>query len=255
MMPLELFRVRNFSAGNITTLFVYGALALNGLVLTVYLQQGAGLSATMAGLASLPVTVIMIALSSRIGTLSGRWGPRMFMTVGPALMAVGFALLLTVSENFDYWTQVLPSAILTGLGLVITVAPLTSAILGSIDPARSGIASAVNNAVSRIAGLICVALLGVIAAGVLDLPGFHRVATFTAILMAAGALTSFIGIRNPVRAPDDAPDAATAAAAPAASADEATATGEVARSSEAAPTGEATSTGEARTTGPSSAGA
>jgi len=255
MMPLELFRVRNFSAGNITTLFVYGALALNGLVLTVYLQQGAGLSATMAGLASLPVTVIMIALSSRIGTLSGRWGPRMFMTVGPALMAVGFALLLTVSEDFDYWTQVLPSAILTGLGLVITVAPLTSAILGSIDPARSGIASAVNNAVSRIAGLICVALLGVIAAGVLDLPGFHRVATFTAILMAAGALTSFIGIRNPVRAPDDAPDAATAAAAPAASADEATATGEVARSSEAAPTGEATSTGEARTTGPSSAGA
>jgi hypothetical protein len=115
-------------------------------------------------------------------------------------MAVGFALLLMVSEQFDYWTQVLPSAILAGLGLVITVAPLTSAILGSIDPARSGIASAVNNAVARIAGLICVALLGVIAGGVLDLPGFHRVAAFTAILMVAGAVTSFIGIRNPVHA-------------------------------------------------------
>ncbi|WP_345187935.1 MFS transporter, partial [Actinomadura verrucosospora] len=161
-MPLELYRVRNFSAGNITTLFVYGALALNGLVVTVYLQQGAHLSATLAGLTTIPVTIIMISLSSLIGGLSGRWGPRMFMTIGPALMAVGFALLLTVSENFDYWTQVLPSTILTGLGLVITVAPLTSAILGSIDPARSGIASAVNNAVARIAGLICIALLGVI---------------------------------------------------------------------------------------------
>ncbi|GAA4344897.1 MFS transporter [Microbacterium rhizosphaerae] len=200
MMPLELYRVRNFSAGNITTLFVYGALALNGLVVTVYLQQGAHLSATLAGLTTIPVTIIMISLSSLIGGLSGRWGPRMFMTIGPALMAVGFALLLTVSENFDYWTQVLPSTILTGLGLVITVAPLTSAILGSIDPARSGIASAVNNAVARIAGLICIALLGVITSGVLDLAGFHRVAVFTAVLMAAGAVTSFIGIRNPVHA-------------------------------------------------------
>jgi hypothetical protein len=106
---------------------------------------------------------------------------------------------------------VLPSTILTGLGLVITVAPLTSAILGSIDPARAGIASAVNNAVARIAGLICIALLGVITSGVLDLPGFHRVATFTAILMAAGAIASFIGIRNPVHAPEESPAGESAA--------------------------------------------
>lgn len=200
MMPLSLFRVRNFWSGNIATLFIYGALSLNGLVLTVYLQQGAGLSATMAGLSTLPATIIMMALSSRIGTLAGKWGPRMFMTVGPALMAGGYLLLLTVTPDFDYWTQVLPSVLLTGFGLVITVAPLTSAILGSIDPARAGIASATNNAVARIAGLIGVALLGLISGGVLDLTGFHRVAMFTATLMIAGAITSFLGIRNPVHA-------------------------------------------------------
>lgn len=196
MLPLSLFKVRNFWSGNIATIFIYGALSLNGLVVALYLQQGAGLSATLAGLASLPTTLIMMALSSPIGTLSGKWGPRLFMTVGPAIMAVGYLLLLTVTPEFNYWTQVLPSVVLTGFGLVITVAPLTSAILGSIEPARSGIASAVNNAVARIAGLIGVALLGVVVGGVLDLEGFHRIAIFTAALMAAGALVSLLGIRN-----------------------------------------------------------
>jgi EmrB/QacA subfamily drug resistance transporter len=212
MMPLSLFRVRNFSAGNVATLFVYGSLSLNGLVLTVYLQQGAGLPATLAGLASLPGTIIMMSLSARVGALSGRWGPRLFMTIGPAIMAVGYLLLLTVSEDFNYWTQVLPAAILTGFGLVITVAPLTSAILGSIDPERSGIASAVNNAVARIAGLIGIALLGVLTAGVLNLAGFHRVAMFCAGLMVAGAITSYVGIRNHLLRGADASGAPDAAA-------------------------------------------
>ena len=197
MLPLSLFAVRNFWTGNVATLFIYGALSLNGLVLAIYLQQGAGLSATLAGLATLPPTIIMMALSSWIGALSGKWGPRLFMTVGPALMAGGYLLLLTVSPTFDYWTQVLPSVVVSGFGLVITVAPLTSAILGAIEPARSGIASAVNNAVARIAGLVGVAVLGIVAGGALDLDGFHRVAVFTAVLMLAGAVTSFLGIRNP----------------------------------------------------------
>ncbi|QAY61856.1 MFS transporter [Microbacterium protaetiae] len=197
MMPLGLFRVRNFSAGNLATWFVYGALGLNGLVLGVYLQQGAGLPATLAGLASLPSTVIMILFSSRVGTWAGKIGPRLFMTVGPLIMAVGVALLLTVSDDFNYWTQVLPSVVLFGIGLTITVAPLTSAILGSIDPARSGIASAVNNAVARVAGLIAVATLGVIAGGALNLDGFHRSAIVTAVLLAVGGVISFLGIRNP----------------------------------------------------------
>ena len=197
ILPLDLFRVRNFSAGNIATTFIYGALALNGMVVVVYLQEGAGLSATLAGLASLPTTILLILFSSRVGTLSGRWGPRLFMTVGPITMGAGALLLLTVSTDFSYWWQVLPSMVVLGAGLALTVAPLTSAILGSIGPERSGIASAVNNAVARVAGLIAIALLATIVGGALDLDGFHRAAIVTAALMIAGGITSFLGIRNP----------------------------------------------------------
>ncbi len=116
ILPLDMFRVRNFSYGNIATFFAYGALSLNGFVVAVYLQTGAGLPATLAGLASLPITLMMVLLSSRAGTLAGRLGPRLFMTVGPLLMAVGSLLLLTVSPDFSYWTQVLPSMIVLGSG-------------------------------------------------------------------------------------------------------------------------------------------
>ncbi len=212
ILPLDLFRVRNFWTGNVATAFVYGALALNGLVVVVYLQEGAGLPATLAGLASLPVTILMILFSSRVGALSGRWGPRFFMTVGPITMGVGALLLLTVGADFSYWWQVLPSMIVMGAGLALTVAPLTSAILGSIGPERSGIASAVNNAVARVAGLIAIALLATIVGGALDLEGFHRAAIVTAALMIAGGITSFLGIRNPERSPPAA--AATGSDAP-----------------------------------------
>jgi len=199
ILPLDLFRVRNFWTGNVATAFIYGALALNGLVVVVYLQEGAGLTATAAGLASLPITLIMIALSSRAGAWSGRWGPRFFMTTGPIVMGLGALLLLTTTTEFSYWWQVLPSMIVMGVGLALTVAPLTSAILGAIGPERSGIASAVNNAVARVAGLVTVALLAVIVGGQLDLNGFHRAALVTAALMIAGGITSFFGIRNPPR--------------------------------------------------------
>lgn len=200
ILPLDMFRVRNFWSGNVATAFIYGALSLNGFVVVVYLQQSAGLSATLAGLASLPATLILIALSSRIGALAGKWGPRLFMTVGPILMGIGALLLLSVDEDFSYWWQVLPSVLLSGLGLAITVSPLTSAILGSIGPERSGIASAVNNAVSRVAGLLTIAMLALIIGGELDLDGFHRAAVVTAGLLVAGGLISFVGIRNPQRA-------------------------------------------------------
>ncbi len=196
ILPLDLFRSRNFSAGNIATLFVYAGLSLNGFVVAVYLQQGAGLSATLAGLASLPTTIVVIALSSRIGALAGRLGPRLFMTVGPLIMAIGALLLLTVSDDFDYWWQVLPGMVLLGLGLAVTVAPLTSAILGSADHGRSGIASAVNNAVARVAGLLVIAALAAITGGALDLGGFHRAAIVTTVLLVIGAAVSFVGIRN-----------------------------------------------------------
>jgi EmrB/QacA subfamily drug resistance transporter len=202
LMPLSLLTVRNFAWGNLATLFIYAALSLNGFVIGVYLQQGPGLSATAAGLASFPITILMILLSSRAGAWAGRLGPRLFMTVGPLLMAVGGALLLTVGVEFDYWWQVLPAMIVLGVGLSLTVAPLTSAILGAIDENRSGIASAVNNAVSRVAGLLVVALLSTIVGGALDLNGFHSAALVTAGLFALGGVVSWIGIRrNPVEEP------------------------------------------------------
>ncbi|WP_084130412.1 MFS transporter [Demequina sp. NBRC 110055] len=202
MLPLSLFRARNFAWGNLATFMIYGALSLNGFVLTVYLQESAGLSATAAGLASLPITVIMILLSSQVGSLAGRLGPRLFMTAGPLMMAAGSLLMLTVSDDFSYWTQVLPGIVLFGLGLTVTVSPLTSAILGAIETERSGIASATNNAISRVAGLVTIALVGAIVGGALDLDGFHRAMWATAILMAVGGIVSWLGIRNPV-APDE----------------------------------------------------
>ena len=196
LMPLWLFRVRDFGWGNLATLFVYAALSLNGFVVGVYLQQGAGLSATAAGLASLPMTILMILISSRAGQWAGRWGPRIFMTIGPLIMAVGALMLLLVAADFDYWWQVLPAMIVMGLGLSLTVAPLTAAILGAIDEGHSGIASAVNNAVSRVAGLLVVAMLSTIVGGTLDLAGFHDAALVTASLLVLGGVVSWIGIRR-----------------------------------------------------------
>ena len=200
LLPLDLFRVRNFWVGNVATTFVYAGLSLNGFVLAIYLQQGAGLSATLAGLASLPVTILMILLSSRVGALAGRWGARAFMAVGPVMMAIGSAMLLLVGPAFDYWWQVLPGMIVFGLGLTITVSPLTSTILGAIEPARSGIASAVNNAISRVAGLIAVAMIGPLIGGSLDLDGFHLACLVVSGLLAAGGVTSWLGIRDSARA-------------------------------------------------------
>lgn len=197
ILPLGLFRIRNFWAGNLTTLVVYAALALNGFVVAVYLQEEAGFSATLAGLASLPATLMLVALSTTMGSLSSRFGPRLFMTVGPFVIAIGALLLLTVTAPLNYWLQVLPGLVLFGLGLAITVSPLTAAILGAVDPAQSGIASAVNNAVARIAGLLVIATLSTIVAGALDLYGFHRAAIVTAALLVVGGIISFLGIRNP----------------------------------------------------------
>ena len=203
ILPLSLFRVRNFWAGNLATLCIYAALSLNGFVIGVYLQNPAGpaFTATLAGLASLPITILMVLLSSRFGALAGRFGPRWFMTLGPLLLGVGALLLLSVGEPFDYWWQMLPSMLVLGVGLSVMVAPLTSAILGAIGPERSGIASAVNNAISRVAGLIVIALLATIVGGRLDLAGFHSAAVVTGALFFAGALVSFVWIRNPADRP------------------------------------------------------
>ena len=196
VVPPELFRVRNFSAGNIATLFIYAALSLNMFVVAIFLQQTEGFSATAAGLASLPSTIVMVLLSPRIGAYVGRFGPRIFMTAGPLIMAASCLLLLTVSADFSYWWQMLPSMILFGFGLALTVSPLTSTILGSIDSSHAGSASAVNNAVARIAGLIAIAGLALIAGGSIDLDGLHRSVIGCAVFLALGGLVSFAGIRG-----------------------------------------------------------
>lgn len=211
MMPLGLFRIRNFGVGNVATVGIYGALSLGFLVMTLYLQEVGGFSATEAGLAGIPTTIMMLLLATLFGTLSGRYGPRVFMTVGPIVGGIGFLLLMNAVPPVNLWTQVLPGVLLIGIGLSITVAPLTSAVLGSIHPAQAGIGSAINNAVSRVAGLVTVALAGTIVGGTLDVPGFQRAMVVTATLMFIGGLVSWAGIRR-VMPVADATDVAPAAA-------------------------------------------
>lgn len=210
MLPFRIFRVHNFWVGNAATFFVYGALSFGPLMVTLYLQQVAGYPATAAGLALMPPTLVMLLLSSRFGQLAGRYGPRLFMAVGPMVAACGFLTMLTMGgRHVNYVVELLPGVLLFGLGLSITVAPLTSAILGSIDAREAGIGSAVNNAVARIAGLITVACAGVIVGERLDRDGLARALVATALLLAAGGLLSAAGIRNPRR---ERPEKATASA-------------------------------------------
>ena len=203
MLPLGLFRVRNFWVGNLSTALIYGALSLGPLVITLFLQQVAGFGATAAGLTFLPLTLLMLALSGTFGSLAGRLGARWFMFAGPIVSAAGVLLMLTIERDVDYWTMLLPGILVFGVGLSITVAPLTSAILGAIHPDQAGVASAVNNAVSRIAGLIAIAFLAVVVGGRLDVEGLHRTLLVMAVMLVAGGVISGLGIRNdakPVKA-------------------------------------------------------
>jgi len=199
MLPTGIFRAHNFWVGNVATAAVYAALSFGPFIVALYLQQVAGYSATLAGLAMTPSTLVMLALSGTFGSLAGRFGPRLFMTVGPLVAAAGFVTMFAMAQSVVYWTQLLPGILLLGLGLSITVAPLTSAILSSIEPTQAGIGSAVNNAISRIAGLVAVACTGAIIGGTLDHHGLQRGLLATVLLMAAGALVSGVGIRNPAR--------------------------------------------------------
>lgn len=203
MVPLRLFKNRNFGIGNIATFFIYGALATSSFALTIFVQQTAGFSAFESGLLFLPVTIIMFFLSSYFGSLAGVFGPRFFMTFGPITAGVGFLLMLISDASINYWTDLFPGISVFGLGLAMTVAPLTSAILGSINPRESGIGSAINNAVSRIAGLIAVAAIGVVATGSLvSIEGFHTGLIFTAGLLFLGGIISAVGIKNSLVAAD-----------------------------------------------------
>ncbi|NEM89807.1 MFS transporter [Galbitalea soli] len=197
LMPLGLFAVRNFGIGNISTALIYAALSIGGFIIVVFLQQVAGFPATLAALSLLPLGILNITLSTWFGSLAGRYGPRWFMAIGPIVAGIGYLLMIGAGDRVDYLTQILPGVLLFGLGLAATVAPLTAAILGSISEAQSGIGSAINNAVSRVAGLIAIAFIGVILGGQVTAAGFHRVLIVAAALLIAGGVVAALGIRTP----------------------------------------------------------
>jgi EmrB/QacA subfamily drug resistance transporter len=164
MLALGLFRRRNFAVGNVETFAVYAGLSVLFFFLTLFLQQVAGYSPLRSGLSTLPVTVVMLVLSRRFGGLADRHGPRLFMGGGPLVAGVGLLLLLRVGVRVDYYAEVLPGLLVFSLGLAMTVAPLTAAVLAGVEERQAGIASGVNNAVARVAGLLGIAALGAVVA-------------------------------------------------------------------------------------------
>jgi EmrB/QacA subfamily drug resistance transporter len=200
MLPLGLFRRPNFTWGNAETALIYGGLGLLFFVLVVFLQQSAGYSALEAGAATIPTTVVLFLLAKRFGALADRYGPRLFMAVGPLVAAVGVVYLLAmVDRTPSFLADVLPGTTIFALGLAIVVAPLTAANLADAGESDAGIASGVNNAVARVAGLLATAAVGTVAGGALDLGGFRMALAVVAGLLAVGGVIGLSGIRNPRR--------------------------------------------------------
>lgn len=203
LVPGELFANPRFTGTNIITLLVYGALGVNFLLVVLQLQVVAGFSPLAAGTATLPITVIMLALSARSGRLAQRIGPRWPMTIGLLLAAAGMLWLRGIGPDTSYLTDVLPAVVLFGLGLAGTVAPLTATVLDAADDRHVGIASGVNNAIARAAGLLAVALIpavaGISGQDYTDPPafaeGFANAMAIAAGLLVAGAVLSAVLLR------------------------------------------------------------
>jgi EmrB/QacA subfamily drug resistance transporter len=164
MLPLSLFRARNFTIGNLTTLLVYGGLSAATFFVIIFLQQVAGYSAIEAGLTLLPLTVVMFVLSRRWGALSDRIGPRLLMGAGPLVGGLGLVWMGQLDADVDYWTDLFPGVLVFSLGLSMTVAPLTNTVLGAVSQHQAGVASGANNAISRVAGLLAIAVVGALVA-------------------------------------------------------------------------------------------
>jgi EmrB/QacA subfamily drug resistance transporter len=209
MLPPALFADRQFTGANLATLAVYGALGGSGLFLVLQLQTVLGYDATAAGAAMLPAIALITVLSPRMGALATRIGPRLPMTVGPLIVAAGTLWLVGVDGSAPYVVEVLPGSLLQGLGMAVTVAPLTATVLSAAPDEQAGIASGVNNAVARAAQLLAVAALPV-AVGLSGddyadpaafTSGFRAAMVICAALFAAGGLTSWATIRNDVLQP------------------------------------------------------
>lgn len=206
MLPLDIFASHQFTSANIVTLAVYAALGGTFFLLAVHLQSSLGYSPTEAGVAMFPITILMLGLSSRVGQWATRIGPRLPMSLGPMVVALGLVLMTRIEPGRTYVTAVLPAVVVFGLGLSLTVAPLTATVLASAEDRHSGVASGVNNAVARTAQLLAVAVLPV-ASGITgdDLgdpvaltSGFATAALITAGLAALGGLVAWATISNDV---------------------------------------------------------
>ena len=205
LLPPALFASRQFSVTTAVTFIVYGALGGVLFLLPVVLQVVGHYTPLASGMALLPLTVVMLLLSSTSGRVATRIGPRLQMSVGPVVVGAGLALLSRIPADPDYRTGVLPAVLVFGLGLAVTVAPLTATALGSAPAAHAGVASAVNNDVARIGGLLAVAVLpavsGVSGAAYLHpgqlADGFRTAALLAGAWCAAGGLLAAVGIRNP----------------------------------------------------------
>jgi len=207
MLPPSIFASGQFRAANTVTIAVYAGLGVVFFLLVVQLQQVLGYSALEAGAASLPITVIMLALSSRSGQLAQRIGPRLQMSAGPIVVAFGLLLMSGIDAGDQYVSSVLPAVLVVGLGLAATVAPLTSTALGAVDENHAGVASGVNTTVARASQLAAVAVIPLVAGiggdAYLDpglfTDGFRKGMIIASILVAVGGVIGAITIRNPLR--------------------------------------------------------
>jgi EmrB/QacA subfamily drug resistance transporter len=202
MLPMDLFRSQQFTGANLTTLAVYTALGAALFLVVLELQVVLDYSALESGCALLPITVLMLLLSPRAGQLAQRIGPRIPMTVGPLIVAAAFLLFASVDDGSGYLAGVLPAATVLGLGLSVTVAPLTAAVLGAVEDRHVGIASGVNNAVARLAGLLAVAALpGVVgldtaSSGSTFSDGYRQAMLISAVIAAVGGVIAFLTVRK-----------------------------------------------------------
>jgi EmrB/QacA subfamily drug resistance transporter len=204
MLPLTVFRSRQFTGANLTTFAVYGGLGGAIFLVVLRLQVSLGYSALEAGVSLLPFTVLMVALSAPLGQLAQRIGPRLPMTVGPIVAGLGLLLLSTIDPGDGYLAGVLPGVALFGLGMTITVAPLTAAVLAAVDDDHAGVASGVNNAVARLAGLVAIAVLPAVA-GIDDgdlgtglARGYATGLEVSAVACVLGGLVAFALVRRGV---------------------------------------------------------
>ncbi len=214
MMPLSMFSSRQFTAANLVTFAVYAALGGVFFLLVAFLQIAVGYTPLAAGAATLPVTLIMLLLSARSGALAQRIGPRVPLTLGPLILAAGMLLMTRISPGEPYATSVLPAVVVFGLGLTLVVAPVTATVLAAADERRAGIASGINNAVARVAGLLAVAVLPAIAGLTGDSfydpaameDGFRTAMLATAALAVIGGVIAFLTIDTEVLDRDDRPE-------------------------------------------------